>query len=104
MYNVYYNSFEILMTVSLFMTVHRLRSPLTSSMAGFTLTSSSSVATRDSSSELGSPLAAPSVQHSSSKLGSAFGLRSHSSFFILHSSFFILHSSFFILHSSFKKI
>ncbi len=36
MYNVYYNSFEILMTVSLFMTVHRLRSPLTPSMAGFT--------------------------------------------------------------------
>ena len=63
-------------------------------MTGFTLTSSSSVATRDSSSKLGSPLAAPSVQHSSSKLGSAFGSRSHSSFFILHSSFFILHSSF----------
>ena len=56
-------------------------------MTGFTLTSSSSVATRDSSSKLGSPLAAPSVQHSSSKLGSAFGSRSHSSFFILHSSF-----------------
>ena len=56
-------------------------------MTGFTLTSSSSVATRDSSSKLGSPLAAPSVQHSSSKLGSAFGSRSHSSFFIIHSSF-----------------
>ena len=53
-------------------------------MTGFTLTSSSSVATRDSSSKLGSPLAAPSVQHSSSKLGSAFGSRSHSSFFTLH--------------------
>ena len=52
-------------------------------MAGFTLTSSSSVATRDSSSELGSPLAAPSVQHSSSELGSAFGLRSNSSFNIV---------------------
>ena len=61
--------------------------PFTSSIAGFTLTLSFSVATRDSSSKLGSPLAAPSVQHCSSKLGSAFGSRSNSSFFILHSSF-----------------
>ena len=59
-------------------------------MTGFTLTSSSSVATRDSSSELGSPLAAPSVQHSSSELGSVFGSRSNSSFFILHSSFYTI--------------
>ena len=35
------------------------------------LTSSSSVATRNSSSKLGSSLAAPSVRHSSSELGSA---------------------------------